>query len=371
MKTSEFFFDLPQELIANYPPPERGESRLMVLDRRTGCRTHRMVKDLPDILDSFELHNPLMVFNNSRVRKARLKGVQCGQNAKETSFLLLNRVDAHTWRVMVNHAKRCRPKQRFCFANGLEGEIVPPSNEHSPHSANTGEFRYLRFDSPIDDDWLDIHGHIPLPPYIKREDEEADTERYQTIYADRNANITLGPGASTAAPTAGLHFTQSLFDRLEKRGIEKVFITLHVGLGTFLPVRTENIEDHIMHEEVYSISEEAAGKINAAKEAGRKIIAVGTTSMRTLESAWTNNGVQSGENTTSIFIYPGYRFRVADMLVTNFHTPGSTLLMLVSAFAGSLNGNNDTGRRLIMESYTEAIRGRYRFFSYGDAMLMV
>jgi S-adenosylmethionine:tRNA ribosyltransferase-isomerase len=276
---------------------------------------------------------------------------------------------------MVNRAKRRRPGQRFCFSGGLEGEIVEAPAQidaGTDSSASGNEFRYLRFDSPIDDDWLDIHGHIPLPPYIKRDDEESDADRYQTIYADRTAGAALGPGASTAAPTAGLHFTEELLAQLQREGIETVFITLHVGPGTFLPVRTNRIEDHVMHEETYTISTEAAKKINAAKKSGRKIVAVGTTSVRTLESAWTggenrhvkdgeNSHVKNGEGTTSIFIYPGYRFNVVDALFTNFHTPGSTLLMLVSAFAG---------RELILESYREAVREKYRFFSYGDAMLI-
>jgi len=394
MKTSDFFFDLPEELIAAYPPAERGGGRLLVLDRRIGRPKHRMIADLPELLSGAEILSgtellsgpefrdpgpPLLVFNNSRVRKARIKGTFLGSGITasgisssnsdasssdvygEVEFLLLNRIDSHTWRTMVNRTKRRRPKQRFRFAGGTEGEIEAEIVE-APPTDNSGEFRYLRFDSPIDDDWLDIHGHIPLPPYIKRDDEASDAERYQTIYADRTANTGLGPGASAAAPTAGLHFTEELLARLDTAGIEKVFITLHVGLGTFLPVRSEYIEDHVMHEEAYSISKDAARRINAAKAAGRKIIAVGTTSVRTLESAWTEGGIQAGENTTSIFIYPGYQFRVVDALFTNFHTPGSTLLMLAAAFAG---------QELILDTYAEAVREGYRFFSYGDAMLIL
>jgi len=404
MKTADFLFDLPEELIAAYPPAERGGGRLLVLDRRMGRPLHRMIADLPELLSGTELLSqesrnsglvekksvperssepdknsgpPLLVFNNSRVRKARIKGVSLdssislsGASNKDTGsnnnvfgdveFLLLNRIDSHIWRTMVNRTKRRRPKQRFRFAAGTENEIEGEIVEAPPND-KSGEFRYLRFDSPIDDDWLDIHGHIPLPPYIKRNDEASDAERYQTIYADRTAGTGLGPGASAAAPTAGLHFTEELLAQLDNAGIEKVFITLHVGLGTFLPVRSEHIEDHIMHEEAYSISEDAAQRINAAKAAGRKIIAVGTTSVRTLESAWTEGGIKAGENTTSIFIYPGYRFRVVDALFTNFHTPGSTLLMLAAAFAG---------QELILDTYAEAVREGYRFFSYGDAMLI-
>jgi len=364
MKTADFVFDLPEELIAAYPPAERGGGRLLVLDRRIGKPQHRMIADLPKLLSQEPKNSgpPLLVFNNSRVRKARIKGVSSsGGVYGEVEFLLLNRIDSHTWRTMVNRTKRRRPKQRFRFAGDTEGEREAEIVEAPPND-KSGEFRYLRFDSPIDDDWLDIHGHIPLPPYIKRDDEASDAERYQTIYADKTAGTGLGPGASAAAPTAGLHFTKELLARLDSAGIEKVFVTLHVGLGTFLPVRSEHIEDHVMHEEAYSISEDSARLINAAKAAGRKIIAVGTTSVRTLESAWTEGGIKAGENTTSIFIYPGYRFRVVDALFTNFHTPGSTLLMLAAAFAG---------QELILDTYAEAVREGYRFFSYGDAMLIM
>jgi S-adenosylmethionine:tRNA ribosyltransferase-isomerase len=213
----------------------------------------------------------------------------------------------------------------------------------------------LRFDAPVDDAWLDQYGHIPLPPYIRREDTPADSERYQTVYA-------AVPG-SAAAPTAGLHFTREILGELASRGLETAFVTLHVGPGTFLPVRAENIEDHAMHEESYSIDEETAATIEKARAEGRRIIAVGTTSLRALESAWDEAGgrLRRGEAATSIFIYPGYAFKLADGLFTNFHTPESTLLMLVSALAG---------RDFILESYKEAVELGYRFFSYGDAMLI-
>jgi S-adenosylmethionine:tRNA ribosyltransferase-isomerase len=217
-----------------------------------------------------------------------------------------------------------------------------------------GDVRYLEFDRVVDDDWLERYGHIPLPPYIKRQDTSSDSERYQTVFAS-----VFG---SSAAPTAGLHFTNELLSRIDGAGIESVFITLHVGLGTFLPVRSEDIEDHVMHEEFFSIDDKTASKIETAKAQGRKVVAVGTTSVRTLESAWDNGMIKRGEGLTSIFIYPGYKFNAADCLFTNFHTPESTLLMLVSAFAG---------RELILESYAEAVKEGYRFFSYGDAMLIV
>jgi S-adenosylmethionine:tRNA ribosyltransferase-isomerase len=223
----------------------------------------------------------------------------------------------------------------------------------------------LRFDRPIDDAWLDLHGHVPLPPYIKRDDTDVDAERYQTVYARDYG--------STAAPTAGLHFTSELLAELGKAGIETAFITLHVGLGTFLPVRTENLEDHAMHEEAYCIDDDTARRIEKARAEGRKILAVGTTSLRALESAWLEampdaaapgaGGLgRRGEGSTSIFIYPGYRFKIVDALFTNFHTPESTLLMLVSAFAG---------REFILDSYKEAVKEGYRFFSYGDACLIL
>ncbi|GHV62877.1 S-adenosylmethionine:tRNA ribosyltransferase-isomerase [Spirochaetia bacterium] len=368
MRTKDFSFELPGHLIAQYPPAERGQSRLMVLDRKTRAREHRMAADLPDLLGTgfrgaaSGAAPPLLVFNNSRVRKARLLGTAqtTGQTAgAQVEFLLINKVknDAPSpdgesgtvWRAMVRRAKRRRPGSRYVFAGGVEGEITGIE-------AGAGEFRIVKFDRPINDEWLDKNGRIPLPPYIRRSDTAADSERYQTVYAD-----VIG---SSAAPTAGLHFSRELLERLAAAGIESAFVTLHVGLGTFLPVRVENIEEHKMHEEVYRIDDETASRIENAKTAGRKIIAVGTTSVRTLESAWNeaSGKLRRGEGSTSIFIYPGYSFKVADALFTNFHTPESTLLMLVSAFAG---------REFILESYAEAVREGYRFFSYGDAMLIL
>jgi S-adenosylmethionine:tRNA ribosyltransferase-isomerase len=339
MKTADFFFDLPAELIAQEPPKERGRSRLMVLDRESGQRLHRTVQDLGEFLEP----GSVLVFNNSKVRKARLFG-RPDTGGGQVEFLLLERRDSHIWLSMVRRAKRRRNNSCYSFPDGLCGEIT----------GEEGELRLLRFDRPVDDAWLDLYGHIPLPPYIKRQDTAADSERYQTVYAD--------PYGSAAAPTAGLHFTRELLGRLVEKGIECAFITLHVGLGTFLPVRAENIEDHVMHREWFFIDDETADRIEAARAQGRKITAAGTTSVRTLESAWEGNKLRRGEGETSIFIYPGYTFRAVDALFTNFHTPGSTLLMLVSAFAG---------RDLILDAYAEAVRERYRFFSYGDAMLLM
>jgi S-adenosylmethionine:tRNA ribosyltransferase-isomerase len=343
LKTNDFTFDLPENLIAQYPPAERGQSRLMLINRKTRRLEHKMVRDLPSILEP----GTVMVFNNSRVRRARLSGKSEKTGAK-VEFLLLNRLDAFSWQVLSNRSKRRRPGSRYLF-NDTSAEIISAAGKEG--------FLSLRFDSPIDDAWLDINGHVPLPPYIKRDDSDIDWERYQTVYAQEYG--------SAAAPTAGLHFTNELLADLKRAGIEIGFITLHVGLGTFLPVRTENIEDHKMHEEDYHISDETASRIEKAKAEGRKVLAVGTTSLRTLESAWSDDlpaGLRRGEGNTSIFIYPGYKMKVTDALFTNFHTPGSTLLMLVSAFAD---------RNFILDSYREAVKEAYRFFSYGDACLIV
>jgi len=320
------------------------------MNREKGCIEHRMVSDLPEILEK----GTLIAFNNSRVRRARLFGIAEATGAK-VEFLLLKKTDTLSWLVLSKRSKRQKPGNRYVF-DDVSAEI---------QSAAEGNF-ILRFDHPIDDAWLDVHGHIPLPPYIRREDSEDDAARYQTVYAREHG--------SAAAPTAGLHFTEELLSELKKAEMETVFITLHVGPGTFLPVRTENIEEHKMHEETYSISEETACLIEKAKAEGRKILAVGTTSVRTLESAWIEEHsiegnslpgrgrLRRGEGSTSIFIYPGYTFKAVDCLFTNFHTPGSTLLMLVSALAG---------RDFILESYKEAIKKGYRFFSYGDACLIL
>jgi S-adenosylmethionine:tRNA ribosyltransferase-isomerase len=297
-----------------------------------------MVGDLPELLAP----GTLLVFNNSKVRKARLYGVS-PETGAAVEFLLLKKLDDRRWLSLVQRSRRRRPGSRYLFPGGTEGEITGTEDE----------LRILRFDRPLDEAWFDRYGHIPLPPYIRRQDTREDGDRYQTVYAEK-------PG-SAAAPTAGLHFTRDLMAELGRRGIETAFITLHVGLGTFLPVRTETVEDHRMHEESFSIDEEAARKIETAKAQNRNIIAVGTTSVRTLESAWTEGGLRRGAGSTSIFIYPGYAFKVVDGLFTNFHTPESTLLMLVSAFAG---------REYILESYREAAARGYRFFSYGDAMLI-
>ena len=359
MKTSDFNFDLPQELVAQFPCGERGQSRLMVVDRKARRLEHLAVNDLPSLLPD----GTLMVFNDSRVRRARLIGASEATGA-EVEFLLVEKLresGGFLWRAMVQRARRRRTGSRYIFrergslmdgsADSVSGGIVI-----GEIASEEGEFRTLKFDRPIDDAWLDANAHVPLPPYIRRDDRVEDGDRYQTVYAREHG--------SAAAPTAGLHFTNGLLDDLERAGIETAFITLHVGLGTFLPVRTGEIEDHKMHEEAYFISEECAAKIERARGEGRTVLAVGTTSLRTLESAWADGPgrINRGEGSTSIFIYPGYKFRIVDALFTNFHTPGSTLLMLVSAFAG---------REFILESYMEAIKQGYRFYSYGDACLIL
>ena len=354
MLTNDFTFDLPERLIAQHPTPERGQSRLMVMDRKNGSRDHRMVKDLPSILEP----GTMMVFNNSRVRRARVIGVSEASGSR-VEFLLLKRLDEHCWQAMAKRVNRRKPGSRYLFT-GISGELL----DSAGFTLSEGTF-VIRFDRPIDDAWLDIHGHVPLPPYIKRdlnsdgqdsgsEDSNADSERYQTVYASEHG--------SAAAPTAGLHFTEELLAELGKAGIESAFITLHVGIGTFLPVRSKKVEDHHMHEESYSINDETAARIEKAKAEGRKILAVGTTSVRTLEAAWEGDRLRKGDGSTSIFIYPGYTFKAVDALFTNFHTPQSTLLMLVSAFAG---------RDFTLECYNAAVRERYRFFSYGDACLIL
>jgi S-adenosylmethionine:tRNA ribosyltransferase-isomerase len=407
VKLSDFYFELPESLVAQYPPAKRDQSRLMVLDCASGRRGHHGVAGLPGLLAP----GSLLVFNDSRVRRARISG-RALRSGAETEFLLLEKLPpapgpltpheaapgpagssaaapgpavlpeapeagGFLWRAMVRRARRRRPGSRYVFAGGVEAEIA----------GEEGEFRILRFDRPIGDDWLDRYGHVPLPPYIRRGDADLDGERYQTIYARETG--------SAAAPTAGLHFSPELFSALAEAGIESVFITLHVGLGTFLPVRTENIREHRMHRERYTIGGEAASRIEKARAEGRKIVAVGTTSVRTLESAWIPapsppdggnprfpeagppGALARGEGSTAVFIYPGYRFKVVDQLFTNFHTPGSSLLMLVSAFAGAkaaagaaAGTEPPAGRDLILESYAEAVREGYRFFSYGDAMLI-
>ena len=343
MKTSDFCFDLPPELIAQDPPAERGRSRLMVLDRPDGRTEDAMVRDLAGYLRP----GTLVVLNDTRVRKARLFG-RAEDTGGQAEFLLLEEGGGPgpgTWKALCSRAKRVRPGRVFLFPGGVRGEIA----------GREGELRLVRFTPPIGEAYLSEHGRIPLPPYIRREACPGDEERYQTVYARQ-----VG---SAAAPTAGLHLTAETLEGLRRAGMETARLTLHVGLGTFLPVRAERVEDHVMHTERYHVPEETAGQVTAAKAEGRDVLAVGTTSVRTLESAWdpAARRLTPGWGETAIFIYPGYRFRVVDRLLTNFHTPGSSLLMLVAAFAGL---------ETILRAYGQAVERRYRFFSYGDAMLI-
>lgn len=356
MNTSDFNFDLPEELIAQHPSGVRGQDKLMLLGRKNGEIQHFMMDDLPKLIQP----GTLMVFNNSRVRRARVYGIK-ETTGRETEFMFLNTIDKDCliWNTMVKNAKKQKPGMNYKFPDGTVAQIIE-------HEGNLGtEFRALKFDFPIDENWFEKNGHIPLPPYIKRGDTEEDSERYQNVYA----NMT----GSAACPTAGLHFTNEMLSRLDECGIDRAFVTLHVGLGTFLPVRESQIEKHKMHEEWYTISNETATKINNAKKEGRPVLAVGTTSVRTLESAAQkiikNGGIpgknaewiQAGTSSTSIFMYPGYDFQVVDQMFTNFHTPESTLIMLVSAFAGREN---------ILNAYNTAVLNKYRFFSYGDCMFI-
>lgn len=344
MKLTDFDFQLPQELIAQKPSGIRGQDRLMLLGKNSGNVEHFKMSDLPDLIQP----GTLMIFNNSKVRRSRCYGIKTS-SGREQEFMFLNPMDnPNSWNTMVKGAKKVKPGNVYKFSDGSEGIIQENLNDEGT------EFRTIKFPFEITEEWFEKNGHIPLPPYIRREDDDTDNERYQTIYAKETG--------SAACPTAGLHFTEEILNQLRAKNIELEWLTLHVGLGTFLPVRSENIEEHKMHEEVYSVPYDVAQKINLAKEQGRPILAVGTTSVRTLESACDENGiVKGGPGSTHIFMYPGYKFKVVDQMFTNFHTPESTLIMLVSAFAGREN---------ILNAYKEAVKEKYRFFSYGDCMLI-
>jgi S-adenosylmethionine:tRNA ribosyltransferase-isomerase len=345
MFLSDFDYDLPPDLIAQEPAPERTSSRLLVVERQSGRLSHCHFSDLLHLLPP----DCLLVLNDTRVFPARLRGRKESGGAVEV--LLLRRVagEGETWEVLCKGAQGMRAGSRLWFAPELSAEWSSTPRE------GRGVLRlFPQDDLPV---LLERLGEIPLPPYIKRPagGHVQDRDRYQTVYARH-------PGA-VAAPTAGLHFTEELLITLRDRSIETVFVTLHVGAGTFQPIRVEQIEAHGMEEEEYELSETTAEHINKTTAIGRKIIAVGTTTTRALESSCTQEGkVKAGRHRTSLFIYPGYRFRVIDGLITNFHLPRSTLLLLVSAFAG---------RDLILKAYAEAVAQRYRFYSYGDAMLIV
>jgi len=343
MKTKDFYYDLPKELIAQKPLPNRSESRLLVMDRKTGAMTHTVFEELLH----YVAPGDCLVMNDTRVIPARLIGKS--QNGGRMEFLLLNRKDAHRFEVLVKPGKKARVGSLFDFGEGIiKARILDVTAE----GGRLVEFIY----DGIFEEILDKLGETPLPPYIteKPEDEKEIRNRYQTVYARQDG--------SAAAPTAGLHFTWPMLEALSEKGVDVAYITLHVGLGTFRPVKAENILDHRMHAEYFDISPEAADKINRAKKNGGRIIAVGTTSCRTLESAADELGsIQASRGWTDIFIYPGYKFKLIDGLITNFHLPESTLLMLISAFSQ---------REHILAAYEEAVRQRYRFFSFGDCMLI-
>lgn len=340
MKTEDFYYELPESLIAQHPIDNREASRMLVLDKKTGEIQHKIFKNVLDYLNKGDC----LVLNDTRVIPARLFGSREGKDEK-IEFLLLRRVENNRWETLVRPGKKVKPSSRIVFGDGLLKADVLSIEEDGTRIV---EFIY----DGIFEEILDRLGEMPLPPYIKERLE--DRERYQTVYSKNEG--------SAAAPTAGLHFTEELLKEIEEKGVNIVFLTLHVGLGTFRPVKVENIEEHHMHEEYFEVSVEAADKINTVKKSGGRIVAVGTTTVRTLETVATEEGiVLPSKGWTNIFIYPGYRFKVIDRLITNFHLPESTLLMLVSALAGREN---------ILDAYNEAVSKNYRFFSFGDAMLI-
>lgn len=340
IKKSDFYFELPQELIAQDPLENRSSSRLLLLDKNTGATEHHVFTELIDYLRSGDC----LVLNNTKVIPARLMGTK-EETGALIEVLLLKRKEKDIWETLVKPGKKAKPGARLVFGDGsLRGEVLETVEEGN---------RLIRFSyEGIFEEVLDRLGEMPLPPYITHKLQ--DKERYQTVYAKY--------AGSAAAPTAGLHFTRKLLQEIENKGVDIAYVTLHVGLGTFRPVKTDNILEHHMHSEYYQVTKEAADKINRAKKAGHRVVCVGTTSCRTVESAAGEDGrVQAGCGSTEIFIYPGYQFRVLDALVTNFHLPESTLVMLVSALAGKEN---------VLNAYREAVREKYRFFSFGDAMFV-
>ena len=340
MKKEDFYFDLPEELIAQDPLEDRSGSRLLVLDKETGETEHHIFREIVNYLNPGDC----LVINDTKVIPARLIGEKEGTGAK-VEVLLLKRKENDIWETLVKPGRKMKPGARLVFGNGLlKAEVIGVVEEGN---------RLIRFEyEGIFEEILDQLGQMPLPPYITHQLE--DKNRYQTVYAKHSG--------SAAAPTAGLHFTPELLDEIKEKGVEIAHVTLHVGLGTFRLVKVENIQEHHMHSEFYRIEQSEADKINRAKEEGHRVICVGTTSCRTVESAADENGrLRECSGWTEIFIYPGYKFKVLDALITNFHLPESTLIMLVSALAG---------REHVLAAYEEAIRERYRFFSFGDAMFI-
>ncbi len=341
MKTSDFYYDLPQELIAQDPLEDRSASRLLILDKETGKTEHHVFREIVNYLEPGDC----LVINDTKVIPARLIGAREGTGAK-IEVLLLKRGSDDVWETLVKPGRKAKPGTRISFGDGLlVGEVVDIVDEGN---------RLIHFEyEGIFEEILDQLGQMPLPPYITHQLKEKD--RYNTVYAAHSG--------SAAAPTAGLHFTPELLKEIEEKGVDIARVTLHVGLGTFRPVKVDDVENHHMHSEFYMIDEEAAEKINRAKDSGKRVICVGTTSCRTIESAADETGhLKACSGWTEIFIYPGYQFKILDALITNFHLPESTLIMLVSALAG---------REHVLAAYEEAVRERYRFFSFGDAMFIV
>ena len=341
MKTSDFYYDLPKELIAQDPLEDRSSSRLLVLHRKSGRVEHSVFTDIVEYLKPGDC----LVRNNTKVIPARLYGTRVDTGAT-IELLLLKRMENDVWETLVKPGKKARQGAVISFGDGiLTGEIIDVKEDGN----RVIQFRY----EGIFEEILDQLGQMPLPPYITH--TLKDKNRYQTVYAKYEG--------SAAAPTAGLHFTEELFQKLEEKGVLVANVTLHVGLGTFRPVKVDDVSKHHMHTEFYQVTKEEADKINKAKQAGGRIVCVGTTSCRTIESAADENGVlKPGQGDTDIFIYPGYSFKMMDVLITNFHLPESTLLMLVSALAG---------KEQVMRVYEEAVQERYRFFSFGDAMIIL
>ena len=349
MKITDFDYNLPEELIAQKPADKRDSSRLLVVHRDSGKIEHKHFYDIINYLNPGDL----MVLNNSKVLPARLFGEKEGTGAK-VEFLLIKRIEGDRWETMVRPGRRLKPGDSvmFCQSPLLRADIV----DYGADGTRIVEFEY----EGIFMERLEEVGSMPLPPYIERSSEEDDKDRYQTVYCKDEGSV--------AAPTAGLHFTEELLAKAQEKGVELAYVTLHVGIGTFRPVKVERVEDHSMHFEEYHISEESARAINRAKAEGRRIISVGTTSTRTVESAAYYDEergcmqVKEGSGSTGIFIYPGYEFKIIDSLITNFHLPESTLIMLVSAFCGYDK---------TMKAYKTAVDEKYRFFSFGDAMMIV
>ena len=340
MKTSDFYYDLPQELIAQEPIKQRDTSRLMVLNKENGTTEHKHFYDITEMINEGDT----LILNDTRVLPARLYGTK-EDTGGAIEFLLLNKHSLDTWEVILKPGRRAKPGARFIFGNGeLKAEILDVINEGN---------RLVKFEyEGLFENVLERLGEMPLPPYITKKLEDKD--RYQTVFAKHNG--------SAAAPTAGLHFTPELLQKLKNKGVNIGYVTLHVGLGTFRPVKVEDVNDHKMHSEFYVLPEETAELINRTKENGKRVISVGTTATRTLETAGLNGmPLKASSGWTDIFIYPGKEFNVIDALITNFHLPESTLIMLVSALAGKEN---------VLNAYEEAVKEKYRFFSFGDAMFI-